>query len=513
MNIFKILALLFLFFISDFLNAAPIKKGDIIYATNFNLESGRSEWSKLSNARWLKEGVGESTCLVVKGEGMMKTSINLAPYKGMTLTFSCQLKAEGVTKPDKSYNGVKFMLNFKSYSKDIWKNEANKYGTFGWEENSFSIIIPNDVSVGDLYLGLQGSSGKVCYDRILVVVSHLPPVALKTKNKVYSEFKETLLRGVMANGAFREEDLRTLGENWNANLIRWQLTMSQHEKKSIGDNLESYDRWLNKKLDELDKALVVSKKYGIKVVIDLHSAPGDRDSNGEINMFHEKKYNDHFIKIWKRIAQRFNGNPAIWAYDLVNEPQQYKPSPASMGCMETQVRVAQAIRKIDSKTVIIIETNGSDSPLTFKTFTPINISNVIYSVHMYLPFEFTHQGVGNNRSEIVYPGLINGTHYDINALKDILKPVRDFQLSNNISIYVGEFSAARWAPGAAQYLDDCIEIFEEYGWNWTYHAFRESYVWSVEHENSFSQGIPKLSKQDTDRKKVLLKAFAKNKRP
>ena len=67
-------------------------------------------------------------------------------------------------------------------------------------------------------------------------------------------------------------------------------------------------------------------------------------------------------------------------------------------------------------------------------------------------------------------------------LRGILKPVRDFQLKHGARIYVGEFSAVAWAPGAEKYLEDCIALFEEYGWDWTYHAFREWQGWSVEHE-------------------------------
>jgi hypothetical protein len=45
----------------------------------------------------------------------------------------------------------------------------------------------------------------------------------------------------------------------------------------------------------------------------------------------------------------------------------------------------------------------------------------------------------------------------------------------------GEFSVIRWAPGAVNYLRDCIELFEQCGWDWTYHAYREWDGWSVEH--------------------------------
>ena len=102
-------------------------------------------------------------------------------------------------------------------------------------------------------------------------------------------------------------------------------------------------------------------------------------------------------------------------------------------------------------------------------------------------------------------GTCNGAPLNREYLRKILKPVRDFQLAYNVQIYAGEFSAARWAPGAADYLRDCIDLFEEYGWDWSYHAFREWDGWSVEHGSDKEDRKP--VSQDTDRKKVLVEAF------
>lgn len=53
------------------------------------------------------------------------------------------------------------------------------------------------------------------------------------------------------------------------------------------------------------------------------------------------------------------------------------------------------------------------------------------------------------------------------------------------------------------------ELMEEFGWSWTYHAFRESDMWSVEHNTD-----PHDKKAYPDmmnlRKQVLLDAFQKN---
>ena len=52
-----------------------------------------------------------------------------------------------------------------------------------------------------------------------------------------------------------------------------------------------------------------------------------------------------------------------------------------------------------------------------------------------------------------------------------------------------------------RYLRDCIELFEENGWDWAYHAFREWNGWSVEHGPDKQDNS--RSKSPTDREQLL----------
>ena len=129
---------------------------------------------------------------------------------------------------------------------------------------------------------------------------------------------------------------------------------------------------------------------------------------------------------------------------------------------------------------------------------------------MYRPHAYTHQGVHGTKERWAYPGVINGRHYDKEALRRELQPVRDFQLAYNVPIYIGEFSAIRWGQGAARYLQDVTEIFEEYGWDWSYHAFREWSGWSLEHSDS--EADPHPAATPPDRQKVIRKWFDLNRK-
>ncbi len=177
-----------------------------------------------------------------------------------------------------------------------------------------------------------------------------------------------------------------------------------------------------------------------------------------------------------------------------------------------QVKCATAIRAIDPNVPIFIESAEWDSPGAYREMQPVNLPNIVYEVHMYIPGEFTHQGVFNkDQKPVTYPGVINGTEWNKERLRSVLQPVREFQLAYNVHIYVGEFSTIRWAPGAAQYLSDVISLFEEYGWDWTYHAYREWDGWSLEHGPDKDNHQP--TSEPCDRKQVLLGWFAKDGKP
>jgi len=510
MNQAKIIFSILFLLTSTLFWADNIKKGDVICISDFNNKNKRNEWSTNPTALWVQQGVDNTTCLFVNSVGMVHSTIHLSPFRGMKLQFRCKAKAENVTKPTQTYLGVKYMLHYKSASGETWRNEDNVYGTFDWKELSFIINIPYDATDGDLNLGLQGSTGKVWFDSLSVKVINLPneiPILKKGPFKAITKY-----RGVMSPLVFKPKDFQELGKRWGANLIRWQLTMNSSESKAVGTNLTKYDSWLSGKLKQLDSVLIACHQNGIRVVIDLHSLPGGRNQDGT-SLFYDSQLNNRFISIWQAISLRYRGNPTVWGYDLMNEPVQNKLPSEGMDYIQTQVKAAKAIRQIDKKTAIIFEVEYWDSPAEFSFLSPIPVSNVIYEVHMYQPGIFTHQGVHDNGSGITYPGSINGTYYDKNKLTQILQPVRDFQLRYHVPVYVGEFSAIRWAPGAAQYLDDCIDIFEKYGWNWTYHAYREWNGWDIEYENGTSKNdSPHKALKDTDRKKVLLKWFGKNRK-
>ncbi len=447
------------------------------------------------------------------------TTLDLSPFAGEGFEASVRVRGEEVSVPPEPYNGVKFVFRCRKPGDEaaVWPGALLPTGTFDWR----TAFVCSDKSVcidggrADLLLGLQNSSGTAVFDlstlRIGKPEPHWP-VTNQNHRCAYrapEEFVDNAaqrppLRGMMSPGGdMTEDDFQTLAD-WGVTLLRFQMVRDWHAVDGNQD-LDEYDRWLEGRLDHVDKVVLpLARKHGIMVVLDLHVPPGGRDAGMEANMFYDERFADHFVELWCGIAKRFKGRKGIYGYDLINEPCQRRNTSPGCDWWSLQRRAAEAVRAEDPDTPILVESNQWDSPETFRYMSPLALTNVIYEVHLYAPDDFTHQRVlGTRPWTESWPNPEKG--WDRAFLEKSLKPVRDFQLRHGARIYVGEFSAICWAPGAENYLRDCIGIFRDYGWDWTYHAFREWAGWSVEHEGEDDATLRPSA--DNPRKQALLEGM------
>jgi endoglucanase len=324
---------------------------------------------------------------------------------------------------------------------------------------------------------------------------------------------ETKLRGVMVHTDVSTEDLAVLAL-WKVNLIRWPMvnfTTHFNEYSSFTEqDRQNYLAWLDGRLAHLDKILPECGRHGIKVVIDLHTPPGSflSKERGEMLLFKNRLAQHTFVEVWRRVARRVATSPVVWGLDLLNEPGFRGTAGGLRDWQSLAQHTAEEIRKIDSRHKIIVE-SVHGSPSKIEGLRPLrDVRNVVYSVHMYKPLDFTHQGLGERKDKVSsYPDL--DKDWNKEKLRRWLKAVRDFQERYDVPIFIGEFSAVRWAPGesAHHYLRDLIEIFEGYKWDWTYHAFREADCWSVEHGDGQDT---RCEAEPTGRQCLLRHAFARN---
>lgn len=438
--------------------------------------------------------------------------------RGYLVRGSARVRAENVSSRPKAWNGIKCMLALETPDRKLWPQAEIGTGTFDWRRVGLTVRVPTNARLARLVLGLEQVTGKVWFDDVVIDVAR-PPVRHEAKPGVGPPFTGRdvpRLRGAMIRSDIDAAGLRVLGRDWGANLIRWQLI--RHGRPGQPASVDDYDDWLEGELRKLDAALPHCQTNGLYVVLDLHSPPGGKGTSGgyvgsDDRLFTDPKCQQMFVRVWERIAARYKGAVPIWGYDLVNEPVE---DFVEDGCDDWQSlaeRAARAIRAIDPARTIIVEPAAWGGPVGLADFVPLPVSNVVYSVHMYLPHAFTHQGVHDPGSAYRYPGIIEGTWWGKTQLEAALQPVIDFQRTHGVHIYIGEFSAIRWAPegSALRYLEDVIDIFEAHGWDWSYHAFREWNGWSVEHGTD--RHDTQLAVEPTDRQRLLQRWFARNKKP
>lgn len=371
-----------------------------------------------------------------------------------------------------------------------------------WKEIAVYCPLTEFTSSARIILGIQQGWGKVEFRNLTAEVispTDSGPSDYSVPKGFKCEYSQWLLdaprrRGFMSPppGLITERDIRDLGK-MNVNLIRYQMVDGI---KNLADRTE-YAVWLERHLAKLDSLMPVLKETGIKVVIDMHWPPGGRYGYGGSfpaslkmeatkrlspvrvhRVMVEEEFFKFYILLWKKIAERYKGNSVIYGYDLINEPDVGGPTPYHWA--DLQYAAARAIREIDPEMPIIVESNFLADPAVFN-LPPMPLKNIIYQIHMYNPMNYSHQGVQHKAYMDHYPKYCVPYKWNAEFLRASMKPVIAFQKKYGAKIYVGEFSVTRWAPGAGQYLKDLIPLFEEFGWDWTFHAFREWDGWSPEH--------------------------------
>lgn len=478
----------------------------LLFEETFSTPDSLSKWKTNGKVTRLEKGGpdnGPCVKLEVPKNGNAGISMELDPKKitGM-IAFEAMVKGENLRQGVKPFFGPKFMLFNTNGKKSAWPEPMRQFGTYNWKRVRKYFLLPPDTNRLVLSAGIQEASGAFHVANIRIYrVKEVPDSEVKAPANPEAAriprgtFKGTNYRGFMSGSDLSPAAFAVL-KQWNANLLRYQLNPKRGRDVSTP---EKYLAWIDDEIKKIDAILPLCEKNGIKVALDLHRGPGTAISKVASNILVKETNLETLDEAWRRLAKHFKGDKRIYGYDLLNEPviEDYGFRRTEKNPWKQIVeRVVKVIREVDPDTPVIVAFEGSNSFI-------VNDKNIIYTPHFYSPHAYTHQGV-LGKLKWSYPGEIDGIYWNKDQLRVAMKDIIEFQRKHNARIFIGEFSAVNTAKGAEQYLKDCIELFEEYGWDWAYHAFREWSPWSIEHEN-----WSKPSK-DNPRKRVLLEALKKN---
>ena len=275
------------------------------------------------------------------------------------------------------------------------------------------------------------------------------------------------------------------------------------ERDFLIGNADNFDALVAEDLKQLKHTLDDAHAAGVKVVLTLISLPGARwrqlnDGKNDDRLWRDAKFIAQAEMFWTQLATELKAHPAIVGYNPLNEPHPERGD--GVGDFWTQdilkwyerrrgstfdpnefnQRMVVAIRRVDTNTPIILDAAIYAAVPAFSILAPVDDAGVLYSVHMYEPYEFTN--LKQNAGRFKYPGAVEvgeakqRIEWNIAELEKFLQPVADWAQRHHVPssrILVGEFGCNRTIPGAKEYLGDLLTIFEKQRWHWAFYGFRE----------------------------------------
>ncbi len=185
---------------------------------------------------------------------------------------------------------------------------------------------------------------------------------------------------------------------WGFNSVRLPMHYNLYTLPVEEEPDSLQQTWIEKGFVLTDSLLSWCKANNMYLILDLHAAPGgqgndlnisDRDSS-KPSLWQSNAAQLKTIALWKKLAERYKDEPAVGAYDLLNETNWgFENANDRNGLKETSnkplrellVKITAAIRTVDTKHIIIIEGNGWGN--NYKGVFPLWDNNTVISYHKY----------------------------------------------------------------------------------------------------------------------------------
>jgi len=129
------------------------------------------------------------------------------------------------------------------------------------------------------------------------------------------------------------------------------------------------------------------EKANVNVVLNLHKAVGNyADIKERVSLMEDAGLQDRFVALWLEFERRYHDKPQV-AFELLNEARDIDPELWN----DLAERTLKSIREKNPSRKIIIGGTCWNKARTLRHLRLYDDENVIYTFHIYDPFEFTHQ--------------------------------------------------------------------------------------------------------------------------
>ncbi|MCG7489192.1 glycoside hydrolase family 5 protein [Vibrio sp. Of14-4] len=298
-------------------------------------------------------------------------------------------------------------------------------------------------------------------------------------------------------------DLKAYNATWvRLAYDKWE---SDHRDFLIG-NADDYQGLVPQDLNVLINEVNKAGKAGLKVVITPLSLPFMRwsQNNGrryDGRLFEHQNNWNKAIEFWVDLALKLKDNPYIAAYNIVNEPAPEKNAGlqehASHQEMQTWYKINQggsrdlplfyekvidAIRKVDPATPIMVDAGWYAAADSFTYWNKaLSDDKVLYSFHMYEPYQATSSYNLRRKKPYQYPGQVPFANkpkvmWNADKVSEYLHNPVSWSKAHGIPmnrLLAGEFGCVRKLNNCATYLDDVIKALDKNNLHWAFYSFRE----------------------------------------
>jgi len=139
----------------------------------------------------------------------------------------------------------------------------------------------------------------------------------------------------------------------------------------------------------LDRLVGWCRQAGLRVIIDLHAAPGGQtgvnhdDGSGYPLTFYVPRERRLTIALWRALASHYRNDPTILGYDLLNEPiSPYSDEDYLNPRLEPLYReIVAVIRSVDPNHLVLLE--GGQWSTSFAVFGRPFDANSVYTYHKF----------------------------------------------------------------------------------------------------------------------------------
>ena len=225
------------------------------------------------------------------------------------------------------------------------------------------------------------------------------------------------------------------------------------------------DSFIEDGFARIAKAIGWAKKYGLKIVLDLHKTKGFSFDEGEkeSGFFDSEKLQNSFYALWEEMAKRFGNDPENVVFELLNEI-------TDQSFIEAWNRISteciKRIRKVAPDVLILLGSYWNNSPDAVKDLGAPADDKVIFNMHCYDPLKFTHQGA--TWTDMIVPEE-RFAFAEFNLTKEYFKERFASAVATaekyNTSLYCGEYGVIdRVSPeDTVKWYKAIHEAFEELG--------------------------------------------------